>query len=581
MRQLRLFAERETCEVVVIDQNSLVFERVRRRVRRAAPREYRFRHATDLEAAFELIAAGEVDVVVLVVVTDDPSGLTRLNRLRSADVALPVVVIHHGTDPDAALDAVVTGAQDVLSMHDATGLRLHNAFMAAVARKRAELQALAEVHADPVTGLATRRWMLEALARAIAHGDERREWQVGLLFIDLDRFKLVNDTLGHAAGDELLRTVADRLKAVVRTEDRVARYGGDEFVILVEGHKIADLAHRIALRCLAAFSDPFVIEGQPFAVHASIGLAIRSPGEPAETLMHHADSALYRAKRRGRNRVVLFDDDLRDWASNQADMAEAVTAAIRSGAMDAIVDHVWDLRTDRRIGHRLDVTWGGAATADVNLRELAAAHGLALDLGRWMLERALVGAAEDALSGATGLRWWVDLPVGLLSVRSTATWLADRCRHHGVDPSVLVCSVVERELADIGPALPQIEALAELGVSVGLRGFGVGVSSLHLFSSAEVDEVRLSGELCRGVATNSARFAMVAGLARIADAVGQQLVAGGPLSREDLDAVRAAGCHLAVMPAEVDLAPTDLTSAMVLPSPTEFDLARLGHAAVR
>ncbi len=581
MKQLRLFVDRDLVGVVVVDGDVSAFETIRRRIRRVAPRDYRFHHATTTDEALRLIDDGEVDLVIIGVHADDLDGLERLGRLRSASVELPVVVIHHGSDPGGGLDAVVTGAQDVLSLHEATGTRLHRSLQTALTRKHAEVEALQTAYSDPVTGLGSRSWMLQRLERALEHADEPGDWEVALLFIDLDRFKLVNDTLGHAAGDELLRMVADRLRAVVRTDDPVARFGGDEFVILIEGHRIADLAHRIALRALAAFGDPFVVEGQPFSVFGSIGLALRNDGESAETLLEHADAALYRAKHHGRNRVVVFDDDLREWASVRQDLAEAVTATVQRGAFELDLEEVWDLRMMRRTGRRVRAAW--TPPADTRrlldrsddehdcLATLAAEHGVGPDLGRMLLDRVLDLAAQESLEVLFPGRWWVELPAGLLPQISFPEWFAGRCDHHGVDPSRLVLTFGESEFADTDVVLAQIDRLGDLGAAIALRDFGLGQSSLTLFSAAQIDEVHLASSLCRGVARNSAQMAMVDGLVRIADAVGQLVVAQGPLGAEDVDAVQLVGCHLAVVadgivPGE---RPLDLAS---LPAADPLDL---------
>ncbi len=588
MRQLRLFVDRDLFGVVVVDGDANAFETIRRRVRRIAPREYRFVHAATTEDALAAIEEGEIDLVVVGVHADDLGGLERLRRLRSASVELPVVVVHHGTDPGASLDAVVTGAQDVLSLHEATGARLHRSFRNALARKQAELEALQTAYSDPVTGLGSRTWMLQRLERAIEHAEEPGEWQVALLFIDLDRFKLVNDTLGHAAGDELLRMVGDRLRAVVRADDPVARFGGDEFVILVEGHRISQLAHRLARRALAAFADPFVIEGQPFSVFGSIGLAIRNEGETSDELLEHADAALYRAKHRGRNRVVVFDEDLKEWTSARHDLGAAVTTAVQDGTFELQVDRIWDLRMMRAAGRSVRATWTppedtrrlldrSDGPSDC-LIELAEQHGLGPDLGRVLLDRVLDLAAQESLEVVFPGRWWVQVPAGLLPQMSFPEWLAGRCEHHGVDPSRLALTFTEGEFADPDLVLAQVDRLGDLGVAIGMRDFGIGASSLTLFSAAQIDEVHLAPALCRGVATNSAQMAVIDGLVRIADAVGQLVVADGALEPADLDAVQLVGCHLAVTAEGVEPGGRTLDLAD-LPAADPLDL-RVGAALV-
>jgi len=552
MKQLRLFAERELIEVLVVDDNDQSFDTIRRRLRRAAPKEYRIRRASTTADALRHIAADAVDVIVLGVRAEDLGGLDRLGGLRAAAIDQPIVIVHHGQNPDAELDAVITGAQDVMSINEATGARLHRALWGAIARKQVETEALATAYSDPVTGLGSRTWMLRRLDRSVSHAEETvGEWQVAVLFLDLDRFKIVNDTLGHAAGDELLRMVAGRLRTVVRNEDPIARFGGDEFVIVIEGHRIDGLAHRIALRALGAFADPFVVEGQPFSVFASIGLALRQPGESPEVVLNHADSALYRAKERGRNRIVAYDDALRAWASSQQDENEAVTAAVRDGALRLESRPLVDLRLRRVVGHYVSPGWDAPVSAAAiesaeSVVDIAVRCGVGPDLARWLVTASLEAAAEESLEVERPGRWWLELPTGMLSQFGTAAWIQEECANAGVDPSRLVLVANEVELSDAELVVGVIEDLSELGVSVAMRGFGVGVSSLTLFASAHIDEVHLADGLVKGLATEPTRQALLDGVVRVADSVGQHVVAAGPMSFEDLVAIAEMGCHFAV-----------------------------------
>ena len=563
MNQLRLFAQQEAIGVVVLDADRSTFDTVRRRLRRAAPKEYSVRYASTVNELAALVDAGDADIAVLGIDADDPGQLDRLGRIRTAHIDVPVVVLHHGTDPALGFQAVVTGAQDVLALEDANGARLHRLLWAAIARKRAEQAALASAFADPVTGLGTRHWMMRRLADAVSHAEESNgEWEAALLFLDLDRFKLVNDTLGHAAGDELLRLVAGRLRAVVRTQDPIARFGGDEFVILVEGHRIEGLTHRIALRALAAFAEPFTVEGQPFSIFASMGLALLQRGEDVDSFVDRADVALYRAKRRGRNRIVAYDDDLAEWASSEQDLADEVAATVRDDSFALELHAVWDLRLDRRVGFDVSGRWAEDHERREPLESLAERNGLGPDLGRALIERTLGLAASDELERGVGTRWWIQVPAGLLPQPTFVGWLTARCQHYGVDPSALVVSVGEGELADPDLVTAPIQQLADQGVTVAMRGFGVGTSSLTRFASADIDEVHLSAELCRGAAGTPARLAVIESLARLANAVGQHLVAGGPLEPDDVAAVGSVGCHFAIVEIDQRAAAIDLTNGV-------------------
>src|SRR6516165_4849530 len=254
---MRLFGERETLDILVIDDDQRLAAVVRRRLRRVGARDHRIIGADGIDAAAAVLASRAIDAIIIGVSATDLVGLERLSRLRGMHVDAPIVVLHHGGDLDASLEAVVTGAQDVLPLSEANGTRLVRVLRAAMARKRVENAAIVTALTDPVTGLGARAWIEGSLDRAVTHAATTGAgWQVAVLYCDLDRFKQVNDTLGHGAGDELLKVVADRLRHVVRVEDPIGRFGGDEFVIVLEGHRIEALAERVARRALESLDEP-------------------------------------------------------------------------------------------------------------------------------------------------------------------------------------------------------------------------------------------------------------------------------------------------------------------------------------
>lgn len=545
MGQLRLFEHGDLVEVAVVDRDRDIGDLVRRRLRRLGTRGYLVEWFPDPVAAAADLALRPPDVVILGVDVDAPSSLERLGRLRSLLADVPVVVLHHGRDSHDALDAVVTGAHDVLPLSEARGVRLERALLQAIARAGAESAALASASADAVTGLGSRWWITERLDRAVDHAaDAGPGWQLAVLFIDLDRFKLVNDTLGHAAGDQLLGMVGERLRAAVRSDDPIARFGGDEFVIVLEGHHVDGLARRIALRTLSAFTQPFQIDGHQFSVFASIGLALWAPGESAADLIDHADAACYRAKRRGRNRLVLYDDAMREWAEHQQGVAEAFADALDEGRLDVDEEVLVDLRESRVVGRVCHASWVDLPAGE-SLAAVAARTGAGPDLGRWLLEQTISGAWLDG-----DARLEVETPSGLVAQPSFAAWLATILDRSPLDPSQLVLLVNESEFDEPELISPSLEALTRTGVGVALDGFGDGVSSLTLFASAQVDEVHLAPGYARSALRDPAAAESLAGLVRFADAVGQLVIVREAQDPEAVEVFRSIGVHAASGPAE-------------------------------
>jgi diguanylate cyclase (GGDEF)-like protein len=261
--------------------------------------------APSLESAMERIVNEPFDVVLLDLMLPDARGLGGLERIARAAPRLPVVVLTGLGKDELVARAFEAGAQDYLIKGDGDGRELLRVIRHAIRRKASELRRLERARSDPLTGLANREVLVERIDLAKRRADRERR-RFALLFLDLDGFKGVNDTAGHAAGDRVLQAVARRLTAVVRQADTVARLGGDEFVLLAEAlHASADAA-AIARKTLSSLASPVVIDQCAFAVGGSIGISVYpDDAGDAGRLIDLADAAMYHAKQAGRNRFAF------------------------------------------------------------------------------------------------------------------------------------------------------------------------------------------------------------------------------------------------------------------------------------
>ncbi|MFG2353544.1 putative bifunctional diguanylate cyclase/phosphodiesterase [Streptomyces sp. NPDC048521] len=421
-------------------------------------------------------------------------------------------------------------------------------------RLQAQLQHNAE-H-DPLTDLPNRALFTKRVQQALSG---RRATDRGaalrgtaVLFIDLDGFKAVNDTIGHQAGDELLVQAARRLQDAVRQGDTASRLGGDEFAALIVGDGTRDRAARernileLADRLRVTLSQPYAIDGNDVRVNASIGVAFAEPGLGAGELLRNADLAMYRAKSAGKGRVELYRPQMQQDVVRKAELATRLRAALHDGEFALLHQPVVCLENGRITAVSAQARWRssqGVLFTPAEFLRVAEDGDKTAELDRWILEEAVEQAAERA---ATGL-------VVPVAVRMSARRLLDRSTplgsveallsRHGLPPGALVV-----ELSDTDPriSLEELErrltALSRLGVRIALDGFGSGSAAITALRRLPVDILRLDRSLVEGVVESARLHKITAGLLRIAGDLGLQSVAEGVDLPDQVVALRAMGC---------------------------------------
>ncbi|MET9078846.1 EAL domain-containing protein [Streptomyces sp. NPDC004232] len=421
-------------------------------------------------------------------------------------------------------------------------------------RLQAQLQHNAE-H-DPLTDLPNRalftRRVQQALSgrRATDRGAALRNTAV--LFIDLDGFKAVNDTIGHQAGDELLVQAARRLQDAVRQGDTASRLGGDEFAALIVGDGTRDRAARernileLADRLRVTLSQPYAIDGNDVRVNASIGVAFAEPGLGAGELLRNADLAMYRAKAAGKGRVELYKPQMQQDVVRKAELATRLRAALHDGEFALLHQPVVCLENGRITAVSAQARWRssqGVLFTPAEFLRVTEDGDKTAELDRWILQEAVEQAAERA---ATGLV----MPV---TVRMSARRLLDRSMplgsvealltRHGLPPGALVV-----ELSDTDPRVcledleRRLTALSRLGVRIALDGFGSGYAAITALRRLPVDILKLDRGLVEGVVESARLHKITSGLLRIAGDLGLQSVAEGVDLPEQVVALRAMGC---------------------------------------
>ena len=403
---------------------------------------------------------------------------------------------------------------------------------------------------DPLTGLANRRLYLEALDEALerAHEDQRAG-SVAVLFLDLDGFKYVNDSLGHHVGDGLLEAVAERLQETARPEDLTARFGGDEFALLCRDVSKEDDALAIGRRINEALAAGFQIGEHELRVSASVGVALSGRlGADSGTLVRDADAAMYSAKARGRARCELFGQSLRGRMVERLKTENELRPALERDQFEVHYQPIVSLESQRIVGVEALIRWRHPERGLVSPGEfipVAEETGLIVPIGRMVLERACVQiAAWDASGGPlAGISLSVNLSARQLPHPELLPNIETALRRARIAPSRLTLELTESTLMDedAGPA-ETLAALRRHGVRLALDDFGTGYSSLSYLKRFALDEIKLDRSFTSGIGHGGSEDAITGAVLALASALGVPVVAEGIEHDHQAETLRGLGC---------------------------------------
>jgi len=416
-------------------------------------------------------------------------------------------------------------------------------------RQRERLQADLAYQAshDSLTRLPNRAHVLSLIEGAM-HRGQRSGALVAVLFVDLDRFKAVNDAFGHGAGDDVLRAVAARMQAEVRGGDVVARLGGDEFVVLLEPVESQEAVIDVAQRLIAAVSAPIdtAHAGTPVAVGASIGVGFSLDGDTdPERLLGEADAAAYRAKALGRGRVEVFDESLRRHLHDRADLEAAISHGLTHGEFEMVYQPVVDVKTQRLQGFEALIRWNRPGSGQVmpdDFIPVAESSRLICDVDRWALDTALAQLAQ----------WSARVPDLWVAVNISGRHISDprvvadvreALAASGVEGAQLVLELTETIRIDDFRAVDHLQQLRELGVSVSIDDFGTGYNSIIQMQNLPVDSIKIDRSFIASTHTASEQLVLL--IVQAAHAFGFTVIAEGVELAEQLSTLDEVGCDSA------------------------------------
>jgi diguanylate cyclase (GGDEF)-like protein/PAS domain S-box-containing protein len=474
--------------------------------------------------------------------------------LRVVGAASSLAVMIDGKDQPFGVLDLHAGEPDHFSGTDVPFVQAAaNVLADAIDRHNAHQALRHRVLHDSLTGLPNRLSFVEALGDALRRASVSGS-PVGILFLDLDHFKLINDSLGHHAGDALLRAVAPRLRAHLRPGDVVARFGGDEFGILID--RLVDEGEAIAIadRVAAAFDHPFSIDGVDHFVTASIGVAVARESEQsvnAELLIRDADAAMYRAKESGRARCVMFDAQMRAVAMRRVEVERELRHALGRNELVLHYQPVVSLADGEITGLEALLRWQHPERGLLDPAEfvsIAEDSGLIEPIGRWVQERACRQAMEwhEQQPDARPLDVAVNLSARQVAHRDLPATIAEVIARTGLDPVHLRLEITESVLVEeSASAISSLEALNEIGVRLVLDDFGTGYSSLAYLNRFPFHALKIDRSFVDALGIEQERTAIVEAIIGMARALSLDVIAEGVENEVQLAELRRLGCDYA------------------------------------
>jgi len=506
-------------------------------------------HVTSLKDGATALKSGNYDCLLLDMGLPDGNGLECVEAMQQADPDMPIVVLSGQDDEDFAVSILNKGVQDYLVKWEGKGRTILRAIRYAIERKRTDKRLTYLAQYDNLTGVPNREFFTDQLDRAIARA-RRAGSKIALFYLDLDQFKSVNDTLGHEAGDALLKGAADRLQEAIRSGDVLARLGGDEFAIIVENLERARHAEAIARHLIASFDEPFELSGRKLSITPSIGITVYpDDSTTAVALLKNADIAMYKAKEDGRNSFKFFTERMHKDLVTRHKMEDDIKVALDNDEFLLLYQPKVDMRNHRLKGMEALIRWDNPERGIVSPMDFIPAAeecGYIVPLGYWVL-----GEVCRTLK-----RWeeqkFVVPPISI-NVSAKQFQQADFAKQvafildsNHVDPSLIELELTESVLMeDTVSAKRTLTRLKDIGVRISIDDFGTGHSCLAYLRKFPIDILKIDKSFVDDVTQCTDSDLICKAIISLAQSLKLSTVAEGIETRDQLAFLKANGCDVA------------------------------------
>jgi diguanylate cyclase (GGDEF)-like protein/PAS domain S-box-containing protein len=486
--------------------------------------------------------------------SDDIEGLTR--KLRDPSPRTPLEIQQRAKDGtlrtvELNVQRLELGATRLLALN-AHDVSVRRKAQAQLLEKQQHLDHLA--HHDQLTGLPNRLYLAAHLPGAIEEA-KRVGSMLAVLFLDLDRFKHINDSRGHETGDKLLKAVAQRIRATMRNEDVVVRMGGDEFIVVLKTVHNTEQVNEAASRITEALSAPVIVDGRPLVTTASIGVSLYPrDGADMGELLRHSDTAMYQAKDRGRNNFQLFSPIMARRLKERMAIETSLRTAMNSGQLDVHYQPIVDISTRRVVALESLLRWKHPSHGFIPPERFVAVAeeaGLIVPIGEFVLARAAEDLERWRQAGCVQVPVAVNISAVQLQRSNLPATITMLTQSHNIDPKLLQLeltesAVFERREGRTGESNEDaVVRLRELGVRIAIDDFGTGYSSLSYLKRWRVDYLKIDRSFVRDLVTDMSDLAIVGAIIAMARHLHIEVVAEGIEGWQQLEKLRQLGCHLA------------------------------------